>query len=71
MDPDQLEELYERASAMEPEARAQFLASACEGDVLLERELASLLSHREPAESFFTGLAGAIVPPDVRQRVGH
>jgi tetratricopeptide (TPR) repeat protein len=68
--PERLEELYERARAMSPEARASFLAQAC-GDSLLERELGSLLAHAEPAETFFAGLAAAIVSPAIGHCVGH
>ena len=71
MSPDRLEELYERARGMPPEVRASFLAEACGGDSLLERELTSLLGHAEPAESFFAGLAATVVSPAVGHRVGH
>jgi tetratricopeptide (TPR) repeat protein/TolB-like protein len=69
--PDRLEELYERARAMSPEARASFLAEACGGDSRLERELSSLLAHAEPAETFFASLAEAIVSPAIGHCVGH
>lgn len=68
---DRFDELYERACAMDPEARAAFLAEACGGDSSLERELSSLLAHQEQAEVFFATLASAIVPPAVGHRVGH
>ncbi|HEX2636591.1 MAG TPA: protein kinase [Gemmatimonadales bacterium] len=69
--PDRLEELFELAHAMDAEARASFLAEACGGDSRLERELTSLLAHAEPANSFFAGLADAVVSPAVGHRVGH
>jgi len=69
--PDRLEELYERARAMDPEARLKFLSEACGGDSRLESELISLLAHTEPAEAFFGGLAGGVVSPAVGYRVGH
>ncbi len=69
--PDRLEELYERARAMDAAARASFLAEACGGDSRLEQELTSLLTHADPAESFFAGLADAVVSPAVGHRVGH
>ena len=68
---ERLEELYERARAMGAETRASFLAEACGGDFRLERELTSLLAHADSAESFFAGLAGAVVSPAVGHRVGH
>lgn len=71
MNPERLEELFERAWALAPEAREEFLAEACDGDAHLAQELASLLAHREPAEAFFAGLAGAVVPPAVGHRIGH
>ena len=48
-DPDQLEELYERALGLEPDARASFLRDACAGDTELEQELQSLLMHGRSA----------------------
>ena len=68
---DRVEELYERARAMSPEAQVSFLAETCGGDSQLERELSSLLAHAEPAEAFFAGLAQGIVSPAVGHRVGH
>jgi hypothetical protein len=68
---DRVEELYERARAMSPEAQVSFLAETCRGDSQLERELSSLLAHAEPAEAFFAGLAQGIVSPAVGHRVGH
>ncbi|HET6578542.1 MAG TPA: protein kinase [Gemmatimonadales bacterium] len=69
--PDRMEELYERARAMDPETRAKFLAEACGGDPRLESELSSLLAHTEPAEAFFADLSEAIVSPAVGQCVGQ
>ena len=66
-----LEELYERARAMKPEARSAFLAEACRGDSHLEAELGSLLAHAEPAESFFGALSEAISSPAVGHRIGQ
>ena len=66
-----MEELYERARAMDPEARARFLADACGGDSRLEQELTSLLEHGEPAEAFFAGMARSVVPPAVGHRIGR
>jgi tetratricopeptide (TPR) repeat protein len=68
---DRMEELFELARAMGAEARTSFLAEACRSDARLERELTSLLAHAEPAESFFAGLAEAVVSPAVGHRVGH
>ena len=68
---DRLEELFERALAISPDARAAFVADACGGDLLLERELLSLLAHSEPAEAFFAGLAESIVSPSIGHHVGH
>jgi eukaryotic-like serine/threonine-protein kinase len=66
-----MEELYERARALKPEARAAFLAEACRGDPQLEAELASLLAHAEPAEAFFARLAETVVSPALGHQVGH
>ncbi len=71
MDPDRLEELYERALAVDAAARPAFVAAACAGDAELERELGALLALREPAEAFFAGLASAVVPPAVGHRVAQ
>jgi serine/threonine-protein kinase len=71
MDPDRLEELYERASAMGPASRERFLAESCGGDVELERELRSLLAHGASASAFFSGLAAAIVPSAIGHRIGR
>ena len=68
---ERFDELYDRARALEPEARAAFLADACGGDAALERELGSLLVHQERAEAFFTNLAETAVPPVVGHQVGQ
>lgn len=70
-DPDRIEELYDRARAMDLETRVEFLAEACGGDARLETELSSLLAHSEAAEIFFAELAEAIVSPAVGHIVGH
>ncbi len=69
--PERLEELYERARELGPEARAAFLSEACGGDSRLERELSSLLAHGETGEAFFAGLAEVIVSPAVGHQVGR
>ena len=69
-DPDQLEELYERALGLEPDARASFLRDACAGDTELEQELQSLLMHGRSAESLFANLAGAVSIPAAGTQVG-
>ncbi|HUQ15456.1 MAG TPA: protein kinase [Gemmatimonadales bacterium] len=66
-----MEELYERARALKPEARAAFLAEACGGDRRLEAELGSLLAYAEPAEGFFAALAGTVVSPALGHQIGH
>ena len=68
---DRIEELYERAEALPPEACAAFLAESCAGDRALEAELRSLLEHAGPADTFFADLAETLVPPAVGHRVGH
>lgn len=70
-DPDRIEELYERARAMDAGTRAEFLAGACGGDARLEAELSSLLAHTEAAEDFFVELSGVIVSPAVGHCIGH
>jgi eukaryotic-like serine/threonine-protein kinase len=47
-----IEELYHKASALPPEQRAGFLVQACAGDESLCKEVESLLSYEETAESF-------------------
>ncbi len=68
---DRVEELYERALELNPEARAAFLAEACRGDPQLEVDLASLVAHAEAAEAFFAGLAETVVSPTQGHPVGH
>lgn len=70
-DPDKVEELYERALGIEPEARAAFLRDACAGDTELEQELQSLLMHGRSAQSLFANLAGAMSMPAAGTQVGH
>ena len=67
----EVEELYERARALKPEARAAFLAEACGDDPRLEAELGSLLAHAAPAEAFFAALAETVVSPALGHQVGH
>jgi TolB-like protein/Flp pilus assembly protein TadD len=71
VDREALEQLYERARTMTPEARAAFLADACRGQPALESELRSLLEHAADAEAFFADLAGAMASPAAGQRVGR
>src|SRR5215471_12634357 len=47
-----IEELYHRASAQDPEARASFLDRACDGDFELRREVDSLLEREAKAADF-------------------
>ena len=68
---DGVEELYERARTLNPEARAAFLAEACRGDPQLEAELAALLAHAEVAEAFFAWLVETMVSPTLGHPVGH
>lgn len=70
-DPDQVEELYERALALNPEARAAFLREACAGNSVLEQELQSLVGHGSSAESLFANLATAVSTPAAGVQVGH
>ena len=44
-----IEDLYHSAKALEPSQRAAFLASACAGNVDLQREVESLLDQRHGA----------------------
>ncbi len=71
MDRGVLEELYERARAMSPAARAAFLAEACRSEPTVAAELRSLLAHAEPGEAFFAGLAGAVASPVAGHRLGQ
>ncbi|HEX6103986.1 MAG TPA: protein kinase [Gemmatimonadales bacterium] len=71
IDRDTMEVLFERARAMQPEARAAFLAEACRGDRRIQRELDSLLAHAAEAEGFFARLAGSLVSPTVGHSMGH
>src|SRR5262245_13191707 len=47
----QVERLYHSALEREAEQRASFLATACEGDDSLRREVESLLAHQSQAEN--------------------
>jgi len=47
-----IEELYHSALDHEPEQRTAFLAAACAGDEMLEREVQSLLASHQDAGSF-------------------
>src|SRR5262245_35121771 len=47
----QVERLYHSALQREAEQRASFLATACEGDDSLRREVESLLAHQSQAEN--------------------
>jgi eukaryotic-like serine/threonine-protein kinase len=60
---DKLEQLYERALALAPEARASFVAEACRGDERLRAELLSLIAVGDAAESFFADLGHAVFAP--------
>ncbi len=57
---EEAERLYERARALDPEARAAFVEEACRGDPRLRDELASLLGQAEAAEAFFDLLSDAV-----------
>lgn len=69
-DPDRLEELYETARAMAPDARARFLDEACLGDDSTASELRSLLAVTDSAEAFFADLSQSIVSPAVGHSIG-
>ena len=47
-----LKEVFERARALAPDARAAYLAEACDGDAALREEVALLLAHADQAASF-------------------
>jgi serine/threonine protein kinase len=69
-----LDELFHSALSREGEARAAFLAKACDGDDELLHELQSMLVHHGQAESFmespaYAGEAEAIVTADVPPRL--
>jgi tetratricopeptide (TPR) repeat protein len=66
---DRIEELYERALQLTPPERAPFLEQACGSDRELLQELRSLLEHRDAAETFFSGLAGAVASPTVGEQI--
>jgi serine/threonine protein kinase len=48
----QVEDLFHRARAMTPDKRVAFLQCACGGDLLLQREVETLLDHFDAASSF-------------------
>ncbi len=48
----QVEDLFHHARAMAPDKRVEFLESACGGDLLLQREVETLLDHFDAASSF-------------------
>jgi tetratricopeptide (TPR) repeat protein/TolB-like protein len=50
--------------------REPFLREVGAGDARMEEELRSLLAHGESAETFFAGLAGAVVSPAIGQHIG-
>ena len=47
-----LDRLYHAALEVEPEKRTEFLETACDGDVALQREIESLLALAEQAGDF-------------------
>ena len=55
-----IEELYQAALALPPDARAAFLGDVCDGDPLLKREVESLLD--EPASAAGSLHGGAVTP---------
>jgi len=61
MDPkrwEKLESLVERALAMSPEQRGEFLGETCGGDTELRREVESLLSNSDQALKFMSDFSG-------------
>jgi eukaryotic-like serine/threonine-protein kinase len=60
---DRLGELFERAAALLPEARAALLADACDEDPELGAELASLLASHAAAPDFLDHLAPRVLAP--------
>lgn len=57
---EETERLYERARALEPEARTAFVEDAGLGEPRLREELVSLLEQTEAAEEFFDLLSDAV-----------
>jgi eukaryotic-like serine/threonine-protein kinase len=53
-----IERLYHAALELDPAQRDEFLATACEGDAELRREIESLLAERSRAEGFIESAAG-------------
>src|SRR5262245_33304302 len=52
-----IDSLFDQAMECPPEARADFLATACAGDDELRREVESLLDAHADSESFLSTLA--------------
>lgn len=71
LDPERVEALHAQALSLDRAARAAFLAEACQGDPRLEQEILSLLAFSDPAEAFFTDLAGAVVSPALGLQLGR
>jgi len=76
----QIDQLFQAALGLAPEARSAFLAEACGGDEELRREVESLLESDERAESFIEApaferaaglLAEEAAPTPVGRRFGH
>lgn len=65
-----VEEIYQAASERKPEERAAFLATACDGDEDLRREVESLVVHGENAERFLQ-VPSPVKQPEVGQRISH
>jgi len=57
---EEAERLFERALALEPEARAVFVEDACRGDPELHEELVSLVAQAAAADQFFGLLTEAV-----------
>lgn len=70
-DPEVVEDLHARARALDPAARAAFLADACRGNQGLEQELRSLLACDQSAEEFFANLATTLGSPGIGYQVGR
>ncbi|MGH9842521.1 MAG: protein kinase domain-containing protein [Blastocatellia bacterium] len=54
-------ELYHVAMELAPEARVEFLAGACGGDIELRREVESLLRAHQQADGFIAGKVAGVV----------
>ena len=66
----QVEDLCYEALAYPAEARAAFLAKACAGDDVLEREVASLLAQEPHTTAFMSVPAAAVAAPGVLNAKG-